>query len=109
MPELTIYLFFLNIVSFTPDEKLNKLILEDDSVWFSTNKFKVKVKVKISKKVSDYFLRRTLIANQVVEEKLDDGSLIISTEVGHSTQLLPIIKHWIPHIQIISPESLQQE
>jgi len=93
--------------SFKSDDKLKKLITEDDSIWFSENK--TKVILKISKEVAAYFLRRTLIANQVIEEKLDDGSLILSIKVGHNNQLLPIIKYWIPHIRIISPTSLQRE
>ncbi|OIO70742.1 MAG: hypothetical protein AUJ57_08055 [Zetaproteobacteria bacterium CG1_02_53_45] len=38
---------------------------------------------------------------------LDDGSLIISTKVGHINQVLPIVRYWIPHVRIISPHDLQ--
>jgi len=93
--------------NFEPDEEILKLITDDDSVWFSASK--TKVVLKISKEVADYFLRRTLIANQVIEKNLEDGSLILSTKISHHDQLLPIIRYWIPHIRIISPESLQQE
>ena len=93
--------------SFTPDEKIKKLISDDDSVWFSTNKFKVTL--KIAKEVASYFMRRTLIANQVIEEKCADGSLIVSTKISNNNQLLPIIKYWLPHIRVVSPNELKHE
>jgi predicted DNA-binding transcriptional regulator YafY len=93
--------------NFELDDELLTLILDDDSVWFSKNK--IEVVLKISKEVADYFLRRTLISNQVIEKKLEDGSLILSTKISHSNQLLPIIRYWVPHIRIISPETMQHE
>jgi len=93
--------------NFEPDNQVIKLLSDDESIWFSKNK--TKVVLKISKDVADYFLRRTLISNQVIEEKLEDGSLILSTKISHNDQLLPIIRYWIPHIHIISPKNLQHE
>ncbi len=53
--------------------------------------------------------RRRLIANQEIEKELEDGGLIVSAMVGHLNQVLPIVRYWIPHIRIISPEGLQAE
>ncbi|MDY7573038.1 WYL domain-containing protein [Actimicrobium sp. CCI2.3] len=53
--------------------------------------------------------QRPLIANQLIEKELEDGSLIASAKVGHPNQVLPIVHYWIPHIRIISPERLQSE
>jgi len=53
--------------------------------------------------------RRKLIANQVIEKELEDGGLIVSMKVGHENQVLPIVRYWIPHIRVISPEGLQKE
>jgi len=35
--------------------------------------------------------------------------LIVSAKVGHPNQVVPIVRYWIPHIRIISPEGLQAE
>ena len=37
------------------------------------------------------------------------GMLIISATVAHSNQIIPIVRYWIPHIKVISPEELQLE
>lgn len=35
--------------------------------------------------------------------------LIISSRITHHTQLLPLVRYWIPHLKIVSPESLQDD
>ena len=45
----------------------------------------------------------------MIEKELEDGGLIVSAMVGHLNQVLPIVRYWIPHIRIISPEGLQAE
>jgi predicted DNA-binding transcriptional regulator YafY len=70
---------------------------------------KTEIVFKISREIAGYFKRRKLIANQVIEKELDNGGLIVSTKVGHVNQILPIVRYWIPHIIIISPDGLQAE
>lgn len=65
--------------------------------------------MKIAEPVADYFRRRKLVANQVIEKELEDGGLIVSAKVGHINQILPTVRQWIPNIRIISPEGLQAE
>jgi hypothetical protein len=33
----------------------------------------------------------------------------VSAKVGHLNQVVPIVRYWIPHIRIISPEGLQAQ
>ena len=92
---------------FAPDPGIDKLLVEEDGIWFGEEK--KEIVLKISKEVAGYFKRRRLIANQVIEKALEDGGLIVSAKVGHPNQVLPIVRYWIPHIRIISPEGLQAE
>ena len=86
---------------------MTEALITEDGVWLSDDK--KEVVLKVSKDVAVYFKRRKLVANQVIEKELEDGGLIISTSVGHSNQILPIVRYWIPHLTIISPEGLQDE
>jgi predicted DNA-binding transcriptional regulator YafY len=92
---------------FAPDASINKVLVEEDGIWFGEEK--KEIVLKIAKEVAGYFKRRRLIANQVIEKELEDGGLIVSAKVGHPNQVLPIVRYWIPHIRIISPEGLQAE
>lgn len=92
---------------FDADPGLDKKLAEEDGVWLCEGK--KEIVVKIASAVAGYFRRRRLIANQIIEKELEDGGLIVSAKVGHSNQILPIVRYWIPHIRIISPEGLQEE
>jgi predicted DNA-binding transcriptional regulator YafY len=89
------------------DANIDNRLAEDDGIWLSDAKQEVVLKVRAE--VAGYFKRRKLIANQVIEKELEDGGLIISAKIGHPNQILPIVRYWIPHIRIISPEELQVE
>jgi predicted DNA-binding transcriptional regulator YafY len=93
--------------SFNWDPKIDNQLAEEDGIWISETKLEIVLKVRAE--VAGYFKRRNLIANQVIEKKLEDGGLIISAKVGHLDQVLPIVRYWIPNIRIISPEGLQAE
>jgi len=92
---------------FTWDQRIDKQLAEEDGIWLSEEK--QEIVMKVSSEVASYFKRRRLIANQVIEKELEDGGLIVSAKVGHPNQILPIVRYWIPHIRIISPETLQVE
>lgn len=92
---------------FAADTKIDKQLAEDDGIWLSDDK--KEVVLKVDRSAAGYFKRRKLIANQVIEKELEDGGLIISAKVGHINQVVPIVRYWIPHIRIISPEGLQTE
>jgi len=90
---------------FEADIGIDKKLAEEDGIWFSEEK--TEIVLKVDSDVAGYFKRRKLIANQVIEKELEDGGLIISAKVGHVNQVIPIVRYWIPHIRIISPEGLQ--
>jgi predicted DNA-binding transcriptional regulator YafY len=92
---------------FPADPDIDKQLAEEDGIWLSDEK--KEIVLKIDCEVAGYFKRRKLIANQVIEKELEDGGLIISAKVGHPNQVVPIVRYWIPHIRIISPEGLQAE
>lgn len=92
---------------FPADPSIDKSLAEEDGIWLGDDK--KEIVLKIAKEVADYFKRRKLIANQVIEKELEDGGLIVSAKVGHPNQVLPIVRYWIPHIRVISPEGLQAD
>jgi predicted DNA-binding transcriptional regulator YafY len=92
---------------FARDPDIDKTLSEEDGIWLGEEK--KEIVLKIAPEVAAYFKRRRLIANQVIEKELEGGGLIVSAKVGHLNQVLPIVRYWIPHIRIISPERLQDE
>lgn len=93
--------------SFAWSKDVDSKLAAEDGIWFTERQYEVVLKVDAD--VAGYFKRRKLIANQVIEKELADGGLLISAKVGHQNQVLPIVRYWIPHIKIISPEAWQTD
>nr|WP_315468700.1 WYL domain-containing protein [uncultured Undibacterium sp.] len=98
---------FMSSEVFVWDEAVNQQLLNEDGIWLSTSK--QTITMSVSKEIAHYFKRRKLIPLQVIEEEKSDGSLIVSSTVAHLNQIFPIIRYWIPHIQIVSPPELQDQ
>jgi predicted DNA-binding transcriptional regulator YafY len=67
------------------------------------------VVIQVAKEATIYFERRKLVGGQVIEKRLEDGGLIVSAQVAHPNQILPIVRYWIPHVRIVSPKGLQKK
>lgn len=93
--------------TFAPCDALLEKIHQEKSVWGSEDKFEVVLKV--SSDVAEYFLRRDLLNEQVIEKKIADGGLIVSTQISHKNEIFPVVQYWLPHLKIIAPEALQKE
>lgn len=92
---------------FPANPDIERALVDEDGIWIGEDK--KEIVMKVGREVAAYFKRRPLIANQIIEKELEDGGLIVSAKVGHVNQVLPIVRYWIPHIRIISPDGLQQD
>ncbi|MEX2149669.1 MAG: WYL domain-containing protein [Steroidobacteraceae bacterium] len=92
---------------FPADPSLEAKLSTEDGISLGEEHREIVIKVAVE--IAGYFKRRKLIANQVIEKELEDGGLIISAKVGHANQVLSIVRYWIPHLRVISPEGLQKE
>lgn len=90
--------------TFVREERIEQCIDEEDDVWFSLNKFPVRLHVNAS--VAGYFLRRDVLPGQVINTQNSDGSLEITCKIADERQLLPWVRYWLPNLTILSPESL---
>lgn len=91
--------------SFAPDAGLEETLRSEDAIWLKEKK--QEVVLKVTGLAASYFRRRKHVPQQRIEKELEDGGLIVSTRVAHEDQILPLVRQWIPHIRIISPEGMQ--
>lgn len=91
---------------FAIDDEVSKTIKDDDNVWFTQNQ--IEVILEVDKSVSDYFIRRKILPNQIIIEDTQD-KLIVSTKVSFDEEILKIVRYWIPNVKIISPTNLQDK
>ncbi len=92
--------------SFMPQTAVQTEIETDDDIWFSRDK--TEVLLSVSPQIAYYFLRRKLLPRQETVKQLDNGGLIISSQISHANQILPLIRYWIPRIKTLEPAWLQE-
>lgn len=92
---------------FMIDNEIINIIKNEDNIWFSQKQ--IEVVLKVDKSVSEYFKRRNIIPNQTIVKSLEDGSLLVSCKVSFDEEILKIVRYWIPNVEIISPDYLQDK
>lgn len=95
------------LLNFTPDKTILTQLEDEESIWFGQEKQEIILTVHAD--VASHFKQRLLLPEQNILKILDDGSLLISSRITHKTQLLPLVRYWIPHLKIVNPEGLQDE
>ncbi len=90
---------------FTPKPAHQSYIDGKDDIWFT--EASIEVLLRVAPAVAHYFTRRALMPQQ--QQRLDDdGSLLVTTQINHINQLLPVVRYWLPHVRIVSPPKWQQ-
>ncbi|MBN2651881.1 MAG: WYL domain-containing protein [Spirochaetales bacterium] len=96
--------------SFEYDEAADKMLKSNDSIWMSSDDKMIVAKVRVDKEVREYFFKRNILPNQSYnDERTPDGDPIFVSEIGHHMALLPIVKQWIPHLEILEPQELREQ
>lgn len=93
--------------TFEPNPDILKQLEDEDSIWFGQEKSEVILKVHAD--VVLHFMQRQLLPEQELVKTLEDGGILVSSKISHAMQLLPLVRYWIPHVEIVSPEHLQDE
>ena len=93
--------------TFKPNPDILKQLEDEDSIWFGREKSEVILKVHAD--VVLHFMQRQLFPEQELVKTLEDGGILVSSKISHAMQLLPLVRYWIPHVEIISPKHLQDE
>jgi predicted DNA-binding transcriptional regulator YafY len=88
---------------FTPNVDIQQQLDKDDSIWLGE---KQSVILEVTGKARQYFKARPLVPQQQLLSETDN-TLILSTQIRHADQLLPIVQYWIPFVRIIEPKEMQ--
>lgn len=99
-------LFILNDC-YIPCEKTIEQINQSNDIYITEDK--TEVVLKVSSHVAHYFKRRNIIPNQNIDKELETGELIVSSRIAYDLQIIPLIKYWMPHLQVISPREIHEQ
>ena len=93
--------------SFAHDPEILKMLADEDSIWFGRQKQQVLIRVQ--PEVAVFFKERRLFPEQQIEQETEVGELVISCQIRHEMQLLPLVRYWLPYVKIIDPIHFQQK
>lgn len=96
----------LEQTTFLPRASIDSELALSDGIWLGKTRQRVVIRVRAQ--VAGYFKRRKLLPNQLIEREFDGGDIWVSTTVAHADEVLPIMRYWIPHVEILEPAALQK-
>jgi len=80
------------------------------SLYSSDYKAKlIKIKLLVDKSKAYYFKSKNYLKSQKIEEKLDNGDLIVTYSVTQELEVEELIKRWMPNIKVLEPSSLKEK
>lgn len=87
---------------------LDHTLQNSANIWFTAER-NLEVTILVEPSCGHYFKRRKMFPTQEILEERPDGSLVVRYRVGHYEAIRNILKAWIPHITILSPEGFKKD
>ena len=96
----------INDSSFKRAKAIDDEIASNAMLWLTDKP--IEVIVKIDSTIASHFAETGILPSQQLLKALDDGSLLLSASITDKHQIMPILKYWLPDIEILSPTELKQ-
>lgn len=90
---------------FKYNKNIDKILKESTNIWFEKNR-PMAVTLEVSAECAHFFKNKTYFPLQKVEKELQDGRIVLSCKAAKEEEILPTILHWLPHIKVVSPDTL---
>lgn len=91
---------------FEYDISVEQQIRQQAMLWLTETP--IEVVVKIDAAIASHFTASNLLPEQNIIKELDDGCLLATASITDKNQILPVLKYWLPDIEILSPKELKQ-
>jgi predicted DNA-binding transcriptional regulator YafY len=88
-------------------EQIERMLERTHTAWFEDGG-NFEVRVKVHPEIAEYFRLRRFLNSQEIAEEYDDGSLLVSFDVTTDEDVDNLIKSWLPHIEVVSPERFRK-
>lgn len=91
---------------FEVSKTLENTLKNSISIWFDENAEPFEVKILANAIAAKYFKRRPL-PTQSIESIYADDSFEFTVKVTNEMEIMPIIKYWLPHLEILEPQCMR--
>ena len=94
--------------SFKLTKPIDAILENVHTAWFEDG-VQFEVRIKVLEPIAHYFKRKKHLVSQKIIQENSDGSLEISFEVSSEEEVDNLIKAWLPHIIILSPQNMREK
>jgi len=96
-------------VDHTEKVKAERFLKSIQSPFSDMDKRTYKVVLKVSLKVARYFKSKHYLKSQKFLQELENGDILLSYEISHDMEIIPLVQQWMPFIQVVEPLCLQEK
>lgn len=87
--------------------QIERMLERTHTAWFEDGG-NFEVRVQVHPEIAEYFRLRRFLNSQEIVEEYDDGALLVSFDVSTDEDVDNLIKSWLPHIEVVSPERFRK-
>ena len=81
-------------------------VIDGSMIWLTDSP--IEVVLRIDSSIASHFRNTNILPEQKLLKILDDDSLLVTSTITNQKQIIPILKYWLPDIEILSPVELKQ-
>ena len=81
-------------------------VIDGSMIWLTDSPIEVVLRIDTS--IASHFRNTNILPEQKLLKILDDDSLLVTSTITNQKQIIPILKYWLPDIEILSPDELKQ-
>ena len=81
-------------------------VIDGSMIWLTDSPIEVVLRIDTS--IASHFRNTNILPEQKLLKILDDESLLVTSTITNQKQIIPILKYWLPDIEILSPVELKQ-
>lgn len=89
--------------------KAEEFLQSIQSAYNKINQKPYTVTLKVSVEVARYFKSKSYLKSQKVTQRLENGDIIVTYEITHEMEIIPLIQRWIPYVKVIEPVEIREK
>jgi len=86
--------------------EIDEIVTKGNMLWLAESPIEVVLRIDAS--IASHFRASNLLPEQQILKVLDDGCLLATSVITDKKQIMPVLKYWLPDIEILSPSELKQ-
>ena len=94
--------------TFIPHSDIEQFITTIQTPWAAFGQRETVVKLRINKSIRRYFIFKQYLSSQKVTKNYENGDILVEYTITNIREIEELVIKWLPHIEIVSPQSFKK-